>query len=76
MDWKELVKSTDWNLLKEQKEVLEDLRASYFGKLQETPKPDPRINHIYESLEGILSFLDCIQDAAEPPQYVPPTSEK
>lgn len=47
--WKEILKETDWELLRKQKETL--IRVSDF-------------NDIKDDMNGIINFLDHIQDAA------------
>lgn len=60
--WKEILEETDWALLREQKnylnEVIDSLRKSKPIKTQS------RKHHQANALLGILELLDCLQDAA------------
>jgi len=55
--WKEILEETDWSLLREQKEILEEIKNKFSKKARSEPR-------YVETIEGILSLLDHIQDAA------------
>jgi len=58
MKFKEIVEKTDWNMLREQKITLYNLANCKSDRVRISDKQK-------ENIEGILSFLDCIQDRAE-----------
>jgi hypothetical protein len=58
MKFKEIVAKTDWKMLGEQKVTLYNLASSKSDRVRISDKQK-------ENIEGILSFLDCIQDRAE-----------
>lgn len=57
--WQEILEETDWNLLRDQKKALSEIRA--FLRKSKSNKIHHR--HI-DSIDGILELLDRLQDAA------------
>ena len=58
MKFKEIVNKTDWKMLREQKVTLYNIASCKSDRVRMNKKDK-------ENIEGILSFLDCIQDRAE-----------
>ena len=56
--WKEVLEETDWSLLRDQKETLLGILRKFHKKENLLPQNER------EALDGIVNFLDSVQDAA------------
>lgn len=65
--WKEILEDTDWDLLREQKERLQEIVLFLQGQLKKNKnnitKKELGESH-FEAIDGLLNFIDVIQDAA------------